>query len=104
MYLGRIVEYGSCDEVFSHPLHPYTHSLLKAIPSPTRQEELLRLAGEVPSPMNPPAGCHFHPRCPVYKEGHSCRAKFAELCTSTTPYLAAKHNSHDVACHATEEE
>lgn len=66
MYLGRIVEIGSRDELFSHPHHPYTQALLKAVPVPDpamrRVEEIVR--GEIPSAINPPAGCHFHPRCP----------------------------------------
>jgi len=66
MYLGRIVEIGSRDELFSRPHHPYTQALLKAVPVPDpvqrRTEEVVR--GEIPSAINPPAGCHFHPRCP----------------------------------------
>jgi peptide/nickel transport system ATP-binding protein len=66
MYLGRIVEIGSRDELFSRPHHPYTQALLEAVPVPDpaqrRSEEVVR--GEIPSAINPPAGCHFHPRCP----------------------------------------
>jgi peptide/nickel transport system ATP-binding protein len=66
MYLGRIVEIGSRDELFSRPHHPYTQALLEAVPVPDpvqrRTEEVVR--GEIPSAINPPAGCHFHPRCP----------------------------------------
>ena len=67
MYLGRIVEHGPSEAVFAQPAHPYTRSLLAAVPSlTTRWSEPPQLSGEVPSPVNPPTGCHFHPRCPVY--------------------------------------
>ena len=66
MYLGRIVEQGPVTEVLENPRHPYTGALLSAVPSvdPARGRETIRLQGELPSPSNPPAGCHFHPRCP----------------------------------------
>jgi len=69
MYLGRVVELASCDEVFENPLHPYTKALLAAVPVPDPTVEAGRvvqpLSGEVPSPINPPSGCVFHPRCPI---------------------------------------
>jgi oligopeptide transport system ATP-binding protein len=69
MYLGRVVELASCDEVFDNPLHPYTRALLAAVPVPDPSVEAERrfqpLTGEVPSPINPPPGCVFHPRCPL---------------------------------------
>jgi peptide/nickel transport system ATP-binding protein len=66
MYLGRIVEKGTTEEVFSRPRHPYTQALLSAIPKPDPATgvEKIRLSGDVPSPVNPPSGCHFHTRCP----------------------------------------
>jgi peptide/nickel transport system ATP-binding protein len=66
MYLGRIVEQGSAEQVLEAPLHPYTKALLSAvpIPDPARRRDVIQLAGDMPSPANPPAGCHFHPRCP----------------------------------------
>jgi peptide/nickel transport system ATP-binding protein len=66
MYLGRIVEKGGVGDVLSHPRHPYTRALLSAVPviDPAGKREVIRLHGELPSPVNPPAGCHFHPRCP----------------------------------------
>jgi len=66
MYLGRIVEEGPVGSVMEHPLHPYTRALLSAVPQikPGTQREIIRLEGDMPSPANPPHGCHFHPRCP----------------------------------------
>ena len=66
MYLGRIVEEGPVDEVLEQPQHPYTRALLSAVPTvePATQREVIRLEGDMPSPANPPSGCHFHPRCP----------------------------------------
>jgi peptide/nickel transport system ATP-binding protein len=66
MYLGRIVEYGEVDKVLNEPLHPYTSALLSAVPvpDPSHQREVIRLQGDMPSPIDPPNGCHFHPRCP----------------------------------------
>lgn len=66
MYLGRLVEESDSDDLFEEPLHPYTQALLSAIPvpDPTRRHKRIILEGDVPSPINPPSGCHFHPRCP----------------------------------------
>jgi peptide/nickel transport system ATP-binding protein len=66
MYLGRIVEYGPVEEIFKKPRHPYTKSLLEAIPSLTEKKAFEPLVGDVPSPLYPPSGCHFHPRCSIY--------------------------------------
>jgi oligopeptide/dipeptide ABC transporter ATP-binding protein len=70
MYLGRIVETASRQDIYAHPTHPYTEALLSAvpIPDPTLERRHVRLAGEVPSPVNPPAGCAFHPRCPLTRK------------------------------------
>jgi len=64
MYLGRIVERGTVAEVLENPRHPYTAALLSAVPMVDGKRDIIRLSGELPSPVNPPAGCHFHPRCP----------------------------------------
>jgi peptide/nickel transport system ATP-binding protein len=66
MYLGRIVEYGEVEQVLERPCHPYTRALLAAVPvaDPDHQREVIRLQGDMPSPVDPPSGCHFHPRCP----------------------------------------
>lgn len=92
MYLGRIVELASCDELFDNPLHPYTRALLAAVPVPDPTIEAGRafqpVRGEVPSPINPPGGCVFHPRCPVAVEG----------CRHTRPELRELRPGHWVAC------
>jgi peptide/nickel transport system ATP-binding protein len=78
MYLGRIVEQGTVDEVLRAPQHPYTRALLAAVPSPrlNAQPTFIRLTGETPSPANPPSGCHFHPRCPQALA--ICRERYPE--------------------------
>jgi len=78
MYLGRIVERGSVDEVLRSPKHPYTQALLAAVPKIEEggTREIIRLEGELPSPVNPPSGCHFHPRCP--KAMAECRERYPE--------------------------
>jgi oligopeptide transport system ATP-binding protein len=92
MYLGRIVEMADCDELFDNPLHPYTQALLAAVPIPDPTVEASRRfsppKGEVPSPINPPSGCVFHPRCPVAVEG----------CSRTRPVLRELRPGHWVAC------
>ncbi len=93
MYLGRLCEVGTPEEVFSHPRHPYTQMLLNSVPSFQRRSgERQTAVGEVPSPINPPSGCTFHPRCPY---------AFAR-CRLEAPVLA-RHCGTSVACHGFEE-
>ena len=91
MYLGRIVERGTVDEVLRSPRHPYTKALLSAVPSPRldAQPEFVRLAGETPSPANPPSGCYFHPRCPQANE--KCRASYPEITEVTASPCGSCH-------------
>lgn len=91
MYLGRIVEVGPRERIFSTPHHPYTRALLSAVPvpDPTRHRERIVLGGDVPSPLAPPSGCPFHPRC----------AFATARCTSEVPALLPAGGSHAVACH-----
>ena len=91
MYLGKIVEMGPKEEIFSQPKHPYTVALLSAIPIPNPKAESRRveLKGEVPSPINPPSGCRFHPRCPMV----------TATCREEEPKLSDVENAHLVACH-----
>src|SRR5499427_6725436 len=92
MYLGHIVELAACDELFDNPLHPYTQALLAAVPVPDPTVEASRgfrpVKGEVPSPINPPSGCVFHPRCPIAVEG----------CSRARPELRELRPGHWVAC------
>jgi len=93
MYLGKIMELASADQLFADPLHPYTQSLISAIPIPDPKKERLRksivLEGEVPSPVNPPSGCVFHTRCPVADE----------LCSVKMPEYREIETGHFIACH-----
>ena len=92
MYLGKIVELAECDELYDNPIHPYTQALLAAVPVPDPEIESKRehkvMKGEVPSPINPPSGCVFHPRCPLAVEG----------CRSVVPELREIKPGHWVAC------
>ena len=91
MYLGKIVEEAPPDQLFTNPLHPYTKALISAsLPAhPRRQREEIELIGEVPSPLNPPSGCAFHPRCP-FAMAH---------CSEETPVFESVEEGHKVACH-----
>jgi oligopeptide transport system ATP-binding protein len=91
MYLGKIVELASRDEIYSNPRHPYTRALLSAIPTidAAGKPERVKLPGEVPSPVNPPSGCSFHPRCPYAKD----------ICRTVEPPLEKGRGGHAVACH-----
>jgi peptide/nickel transport system ATP-binding protein len=87
MYLGRIVERGSVDEVLRSPRHPYTQALLSAVPTlqPGGERPIIRLVGETPSPAHPPTGCHFHPRCPRADEG--CRRDYPDATRLTETHV-----------------
>jgi len=93
MYLGKVVEITNSDELYGNPLHPYTTALLSAVPIPDpvvdRVRERIILTGDVPSPINPPPGCSFNPRC----------HRAADICREETPLLELRGGEHWVACH-----
>ena len=95
MYLGKMVEFAETKELFSHPMHPYTESLLSAVPvaDPTQQMDRIPLEGEIPNPANPPSGCFFHTRC------RYC----TEKCSQVAPEYVEMEPGHFVACHRAEE-
>lgn len=96
MYLGKIVELTSKEELFQNPMHPYTQSLLSAIPEadPKKKKDRIILKGDVPSPVDPPSGCRFHPRCP----------KAFDLCSVKEPEFKEYADGHYAACHLLEQE
>ena len=91
MYFGNMVELADADELYNNTMHPYTEALLSAVPVPVinGKRDRIILEGDVPSPMNPPTGCPFHPRC----------TKCMEICKQEKPQLQEKRNGHFVACH-----
>ena len=98
MYLGKIIEKGSTNEIFQSPKHPYTKLLLESIPDIEIRKTFQLIKGDVPSPLNPPTGCHFHPRCPIFldeskasKLNHECKKEYPEPIYSGSSF---------VRCHA----
>jgi len=95
MYVGQMTELAETEELFTHPLHPYTEALMSAVPKPDPRLRMDRivLEGEVPSPIDPPSGCYFHPRC-AYKQS---------ICERERPELREVEPGHFCACHRAEE-
>lgn len=97
MYLGKVVELAAGEDLYNAPLHPYTHALLSAVPIPNprveQERQRIMLEGDVPSPLNPPSGCHFHPRCPLA----------IEKCRMEDPPFVDHGNGHFAACWRAEE-
>ena len=97
MYLGRLVEIAPAEEIYSHPLHPYTKALISAVPLPdpkaAKASKRIMLEGEIPSPMNVPSGCSFRTRCTFARD----------ICVEEVPKLREFGNGHFTACHRVEE-
>jgi len=92
MYLGKMMERGTTEQIVYEPLHPYTKALIDAVPvpDPTAKRIEVVIKGEIPSPINPPPGCRFHTRCPQY---------IGDICRTREPPLIDTGNNHLVACH-----
>ena len=98
MYLGRIVEYDTVENLFKNPKHPYTKSLLESIPDLENRKIFQPVVGDVPSPLDPPIGCHFHPRCPIFLN-EAYNSKLGQKCKKSYPDIFSSGNSY-VRCHA----
>ncbi len=96
MYLGRVVELATARSLYRAPRHPYTQALLSAVPvlDPAARKKRIILQGDVPSPLNPPSGCAFHPRCPVKDKPEACKTEI--------PKLRVLDDGCRVACHVAE--
>jgi oligopeptide/dipeptide ABC transporter ATP-binding protein len=101
MYLGKIMEFADRDTLYTAPQHPYTHALMSAVPVPDPNREKARqrilLKGDLPSPINPPSGCVFHTRCPLYREVLDDTQK--QQCATVVPELTERAPGHFVHCH-----
>jgi oligopeptide/dipeptide ABC transporter ATP-binding protein len=102
MYLGELVEVATSEQLYKNPLHPYTQALLSSVPvrDPRTKRERIVLPGDVPSPVNPPSGCRFHPRCPLAED--QCRRR-DDICRVKWPE-PLMIDGHMVRCHAVEEQ
>ena len=96
MYLGAVMEFGTKEDIFRNPMHPYTKALFSAVPNPdpTAKMDRIKLTGDIPSPANPPKGCRFHTRCPYAKE----------ICKHVTPDYLEYEPGHFAACHLLQEQ
>ncbi|HET6938668.1 MAG TPA: ABC transporter ATP-binding protein [Nocardioides sp.] len=98
MYLGRVVEYGTTEQVLTEPRHPYTRALLSVVPEIKHLEPVV-LTGEIPDPSRIPTGCRFHPRCPALADGSADRAGVAEACRTQPLEVLPGSGDHRAACH-----
>ncbi len=95
MYAGKLVEFGTVEQIVESPLHPYTKALIEAVPDLWKESEVRAIPGYPPDLRNPPPGCRFHPRCQVFKERSSLRG----LCDAVEPGMIEYEKGHFVACH-----
>ncbi|WP_148881902.1 ABC transporter ATP-binding protein [Thermococcus aciditolerans] len=95
MYAGKLVEFGTVEQIVENPLHPYTKALIEAVPDLWKESEVRAIPGYPPDLRNPPKGCRFHPRCPVFKE----RSTLKGLCDAVEPGMIEYEKGHFVACH-----
>ena len=95
MYAGKLVEFGRVEQILKNPLHPYTQSLLASVPDLWSEKEIKAIPGYPPDLRNPPSGCRFHPRCPIFKEQPALKG----ICDVTEPKTIEIEKEHFVACH-----
>ena len=95
MYAGKLVEFGRVEQILKNPLHPYTQSLLASVPDLWSEKEIKAIPGYPPDLRNPPSGCRFHPRCPIFKEQSALKG----ICDATEPKTIEIEKEHFVACH-----
>ena len=102
MYLGRVIECGTTEEVLESPRHPYTRALLSVVPEIERLEPVV-LTGEIPDPTRVPGGCRFHPRCPALASGEAARAGIDDRCRTEPVPILRGVAEHHAACFLTDE-